>query len=94
MSIVDKVKAVVARRAEARRISKFKAKHGDLKCPWCDTWQSECCTRGIAMRQHPNEPALDLMTCGKCRRDSAWLYGPGVWLYVGDRLKQAHGGEL
>jgi len=33
---------------------------------------------------HPTDPMLDVLTCGQCGQQSPWLYGPGIWLYVGD----------
>lgn len=84
MTLLTRVKAHLARRAEARRIQRFKAANGDVCCPHCSTWQSHCCQNAMTFGPHPTDPMLDVLTCGQCGQQSPWLYGPGVWLYVGD----------
>ena len=85
MNIFTRVKAYLDRRAEARRVAAFIARHGDVKCPHCQTWQSHCCLDGMSFSQYPTDNQLDILLCGHCGEQSSWLYGPGVWLYVGDR---------
>lgn len=84
MIIIRWLKASLARRSEARRQEAFKQRHGDIKCPHCRVWQSQVCAAGLPMRQHPTDPNLDNLHCGGCGKVSPWLYGPGLWLYVGD----------
>ena len=85
MNIFTRVKAYLDRRAEARRVAAFKAEHGDVRCPHCLTWQSQCNLDGLPFSRHPTDNQLDVLFCGQCGEQSPWLYGPGLWLHVGDR---------
>ena len=39
----------------------------------------------MSFSQHHTDNQLDILLCGHGGEQSSWLYGTGVWLYVGDR---------
>lgn len=55
-------------------------------CPKCNTKTHEM-KSPFDMREHPNKPDLYIKTCGSCKHESTWIFGPGIWLHVDEDNK-------
>lgn len=59
----------------------------NLKCPHCNTWQSDAeAEGGLRSFGHPLVVALD---CGQCKKASGWVCEAGFWFAADEFLKGA-----
>lgn len=53
-------------------------------CPKCNTKTHEM-KEPFNMREHPSkQSSLYIKTCGSCKHESTWTFGPGIWIHVPD----------